>query len=328
MEASVKYVIVVNPQANQVRKNPDMIREILNRFTRYAQIIQSSTVDLLHRELSKIRLEADFSKVTLCIVGGDGTFKQMLDWVIDLPEMERPILMPVGGGQFNFMTRHVGFTSGNPIRNLSKLFRYQKSFEPRIWQPVAVHDSLSNSRHHGAVVANGIVCEFTELYERDGKGDMAGVTRLVGAVILGQLKTLVSDSRGYVNHTLGKLSVDQHTVAPSNEASIVIGAVNQFLPFCHPFREKIEADRCAVIAYWGSLTALALSIPPFWTGSISPLTDLNVCNTNADLIVLSTKDARMTIDGDFFHWPTPKDSNPERTFTIKRGPGVALLYRT
>ncbi len=322
----MKYVIVVNPQASQVRKNPDMIREILNRFMRHAQIVQSSTVSLLHHELSRIRHETDFSKVTLCIVGGDGTFKQLLDWVIDLPKSERPVLMPVGGGQFNFMTLHVGFRSGNPIRNLSKLFRHPRLCYARLWQPIAVHDSLTNTKHHGAVMANGVVSDFTELYEKNGKGNMIGVTRLVGSVVLAHAKTLLLGTRGHVNHTQGKLSIDHHAVAPDNEASIIVGAVDQFIPFCHPFHKKIETNRCAVIAYWGGLTALAASIPPFWTGSISPLTDLHTCNTNADCIRLNTKDDRMIIDGDFFRWPTPKDSKPNRTFTITRGPEVTLLF--
>ncbi len=322
----MKFIVVINPQANQVRRNPELIKTIVDQFARYAQIIHPQTIPALHDALLTIRRHTNFSQVVLCIVGGDGTCKQMIDWIIKLPEAERPILLLVGGGQFNFMTKHVGFTSGNPVRNLSRLFSRSDAFVVRRWRPIAVHDSLTNSTHHGAVMANGVVSDTIELYEKNGKGGMIDVMKLVAIVCSSHVQSMLGTAKSRVNHTKGLVLIDDLPITFRNQSTLFVGAVNHFLPLCHPFREPIEPNRCGTFAYWGELSPIAMSIPSLWTGTISPLTDRWTHNANADRITLITRDARMIIDGDFFSWPTPEGSKQDRTFTISRGPEISLLY--
>lgn len=323
----MEYIIVVNPQANRIRTNPLLLREILSRFHAYAaEIFYAKSIASLHARLNLYRGENDLSKATICIVGGDGTFKQILEWTIQLPIEEQPALMPVGGGQFNFMTRYVGFKSGDPIKNLSRLFSSESQTQQKCWRPIQVHDSFSETYRHGAVVANGVVTDTVEWYAQNGKGNYIHLISLITSVLVDYAKNVLMGKEGRVRQINGVLIADDTRIEANRFAGIAIGAVDEFIKTCRPFHKPILDDQCGTIAYWGHLGKLALATPAIWFGKKVPFIMPTMMNTNVKEIVFRTDEHKMVIDGDCFSWPKPKGEKPIRTFTFTRGPEITLLH--
>lgn len=323
----MEYIIVVNPQANRIRANPFLLRKILSQFhTRATEIFYAKSIASLHARLNLYRKENDLSNTTICIVGGDGTFKQILEWTIQLPIEERPALMPVGGGQFNFMTKYVGFKSGNPIKNLTRVFSPKTTLGKKSWRPIMIHDSYSDTKRYGAVIANGVVNDVVDWYNQNGKGDLRHVLQLISAVLIDYTKSSLLKKEGRVRLIEGELTVDGFKIPSKRFAGITVGAVDEFVTTCRPFHKPIEDNLCGVITYWGDLGKLALATPVIWFGKKVPFITKQMINTNVKTVILSTTDARMVIDGDYFTWPVPNGDNQIRTFTITRGPEITLLH--
>lgn len=321
----MNHVVIINPTASRVRANPSIHLRLSDATQNRATLIEPASVKELHEILDSLSQTTNLTETILYMVGGDGTFNTILNWMMSKPESSRPILVPIGGGQFNFMTKHIGLKSMDPAANLHSIFSKRLSLTKKHWRPISVHDSFTGKTKYGAVMANGVVNDAVRIYNNAGKGNMLNVTRMVGTIIADFVKSQTTGSICCVNPTLGQLVVDNERIHPHEFAGVIVSAVNEFIPLCRPFKDEITTDNMGTIAYWGKLSSLAVSVPLVWIGATSPLTKHSMLNTNAQHVTFKTRDASMLIDGDLLDWPT-QDSKPIRTFTFTRGSSIELLY--
>lgn len=319
------HLIVMNPFAKNLRKDRTLRTRLRSIVHRPSSIIEPQSVNELIHSLEALSLVRDLSRVTVYIVGGDGTFNQVLNWIMTQPKEKRPHLMPVGGGQFNFMTKFVGLKSTDPSVNLARIFsgRIETTIQP--WKPICIHDSVSNQTRYAAVAANGILCDAVEWYEEVGKGDMASVAKLVGAIIVDFGKNRLHGRHGRIKPTSGSVTIDSKNLGCDEYAAFMIGTVPEFLPNCRPFIVPPNLTTFSAMVYWGNLAALAASVPFVWNGWPSPLTDLHMFNDKAECVIVKTKDPRLLVDGDLLTWPESID-HPTRTLTITHGESIQLLH--
>lgn len=294
---------------------------------RRSKIIETQTVAGLIEALEQLaKSRKTLSNVTVYVVGGDGTFNQVLNWTLSQPIEKRPNLIPVGGGQFNFMCKFVGLKSTDPSKNLAEIFSGRIQLEAKSWRPVCVEDSLSGERRYGAVIGNGILCDFVEWYEEVGKGDLLDVLKLIAAVIADFGKNMIHGRHGRIKPISGSISIDGTSLSCTEYAAFMTATVPEFMPGCRPFLKTPNNDSFPMYAYWGNFAALAASVPMIWRGWASPLTDLHTFNDEAKHVEIKTKDPRILIDGDLIILPTPVGDHPKRTLTITYGPEIQLLH--
>jgi len=316
-----KHIIVMNPFARQLRHDKPLrarLRKLLHRSSIH---IEAQTVNELLETLKTLSQSQDLHNVRVFVVGGDGTFNQMMNWVANLPPDNQPSLVPVGGGQFNFMARYAGLGSTDPSENLSRIFSGEIELEDHLWRPIAIHDSQSDTTKYAAVVAGGVVSSFVKLYEQNGKGDLVDVVSLMVSATAGHISHLVKGIDTDVSHTLGNLLIDGTRLEP-NRFSYVFGAVREFMPSCTPFHHNNDQNKCNLIAYWGMLPILLLAAPKLWFGKPSIFTNNRIINTSCLKSILLTLDPNMMFDGDLYTWPDA--STTPRAFTFSRGPEIPL----
>jgi hypothetical protein len=322
----VDQIIVMNPFARHLRTDRTLRSRLIALMHRKSAIIEAQTVSGLIDTLEQLaKSHASLSNVTVYVVGGDGTFNQVLNWTLSQPTEKRPHLMPIGGGQFNFMCKFVGLKSTDPSKNLAEIFSGRIHLEAQPWRPVCAMDSLSGKKRYGAVVGNGALCDFLEWYEEGGKGDVVDVLKLTVSVIADFGKNIVQGKHGRLKPISGSVTMDDARLPCTEYISLMAASVPEFMPSCRPFWEQADAKTFTVYAYWGHMAALAASVPMIWKGWKSPFTDSRTFNGKAEVIRIETQDPRMLIDGDLHIWPTPKGKSPKRTITIVYGPEVQLL---
>ncbi|OGL97842.1 hypothetical protein A2318_03315 [Candidatus Uhrbacteria bacterium RIFOXYB2_FULL_45_11] len=322
----MNQIIVMNPFARHLRKDKTLRSRLLALVHRKTAIIETQTVQALIETLEQLSVtHTSLKNVAVYIIGGDGTFNQVLNWVMTLPQENRPLLMPVGGGQFNFMTKFVGLKSTDPSVNLAEIFSGRIHTETKSWRPVCVTDSYTHEKRYGAVIGNGILCDFVEWYEEMGKGDLLDVLKLIGIVISDFGKNMLRGRHGRIKPIQGTLFVDGVKLPCTEYAAIMAATVPEFMPTCKPFRAPTVPNAFSTYAYWGNFTPLALSVPFIWRGLKSPLTDPCAVNTNAQEIRIHTTDPRLLIDGDIHLWQSKKQPHA-RTLTFTHGPEIQLLH--
>lgn len=315
-----KNIFVINPFAKQVRTDKTLRARLKSLVYRETTLVEPTSVNQLIEILNS--QSKDLSHVTIYIVGGDGTFNQILNWIMTLPPKHRPSLMPVGGGQFNFMARYIGLKNRDPSINLVEVFSGRIDPKPELWRPVQIHDSYTNTNKYSAVVANGLVCSFVKWYEERGKGGVLDVLQLVVIAGTEYIGGMISGHESRISKTSGTISIDNKTLESSKFGGIVVGAVSEFMPTCKPFRSNLTPNTCGTIAYWGEIAVLPFASPTIWFGKSSILTEKHMFNGVSERIEFITSDAKMLLDGDLFEWDNP---NITRTFTFSRGPEVTLL---
>ena len=319
------HFIVMNPFARHVRQNKTLRAKIASLVGRKSAVIETHTTTDMLNALSSLAKVRSLHDVTVYAVGGDGTFNQVLNWSMAQPETSRPRLMPVGGGQFNFMAKHVGLSSTDPSVNLAKIFSGEIQLVPKSWKPIRVEDSHSGESCHAAVVGNGLLVDTVEWYEEMGKGDMMNVTKLIASMIADFAKHRVHGKYGRIKPTKGTVRVDGIDLPFNEFAAFMLGAVPKLLPGCAPFVETPNNKKFGTMIYWGGLSALAASVPMLWTGQSSPLTESSIFTKSAARVEITTQDPRLLIDGDLLRWPT-REPNVQRTLTATYGSPITLLY--
>ena len=117
----MNHIILVNPDASYLRKKPLLSRTIYLRYFQRAQVVVSRSESDLDQFLTALA-SANLGETAIYTVGGDGICNKILNWILSLPREHRPCLMPVGGGQFNFMAKFCGCKDANPLKNLGAVF--------------------------------------------------------------------------------------------------------------------------------------------------------------------------------------------------------------
>ena len=321
-------VIIVNPQAKRLRKNLRIRRKIQKLFAWWANIIDLDGITNMLSELD--RLLGEGCRISeIYVVGGDGTFNHILNWTLAQPQDLQPTLMSMGGGEFCYMTKLHGLSSKNPIRNL-KLIVSGKVCPTRVeWEPIKVHDSLTDKHKFGALVANGIVSDFLEWYDEVGKGNMLKVVWMIIVAVASVMIDAIRKWHGKLKRVRGQVKMDSFTVPTPVFVGFAAGAVRELLPFCRPFKGKTHKRNFNAIAYWGSFRQLAFAAPFAWFGKIAFWLRHRIKNQPTHALTVQTSDLRMVFDGDLFYWSTNGSGQPEeRTFTVTKGPTVNLLSLT
>jgi hypothetical protein len=317
-------VIVVNPHAKRLRANLRIKEKIHARFASYATIIDADDRHDVIGELNTLR-DRELIDV-IYVVGGDGTFSHILNWITELPVAEQPSLMCVGGGQFCYMCRFHGFRSKNPVKNLTQIFSAKLRLLQKEWQPLCVTDSLTQHRRHAAVIANGVVSDILKWYEDAGKGGILTILRIILMAILSITSDWLRRVIGRINLLHGTLSIGTSFIRPKAYAGVTFSAIPKLLASCRPFHGRRNPYQFYAIAYWGGLRRLALAAPFIWFGITPFWIKRFTFNNTVQRAVVETDDPRLLLDGDLFVLPgSGKHDRADRHLTITTGAPITIL---
>lgn len=325
-------VILVNPTAASLRARPDRIKRIRELCEGWAHVVVSASARDGKRQLEVLDRK---ERIQLIVVaGGDGTFHMALNWAMRQPADRRPALCSVGGGQFCYMMRFCGFRSRDPVKNI-EIVRRCASVREESWRPLVVHDSLTRSKRYGAVFGTGLLPDFIRWYNADGKGGIAKVTWLIvlAALSLAWRPRWMERAVPRFGQAFGQVTFDAFVVPRQEYTAVLVGAMNEFLPKCTPFRGQPSESQCYAAGYWGSLILLASGIVPLWFGRVAPWLASAMHNAPSNVVTITTREQTIMMDGDVIQPDDPSlngqgsHNPPVRTFTIMRASPIGMMRR-
>lgn len=292
----MRQILVLNSQAKQLQKKRKIRPNILRQFADHFHIIDEAQASRMIESLDQRQQHHAIESVY--IVGGDGTYNLVLNWVMQQPVNRRPSLVSVGGGEFCYMTGFHGFNSRNPVKNLTQIISGRVQLIKKKWAPVRMVDSATHTVRHAAVFANGIICDILEWYEHVGKGGLMSVARVVTGAILSVVSETIRRLSGRIKLLEGHMQLGDKVLAPKEYAGFTFAAVPELMTTCRPFRGTPCHPEFAAITYWGSLKRLAISTPFIWFGGMPPWLRDTIFNRPILQAVVTTTDSRLVIDGD------------------------------
>jgi hypothetical protein len=254
------------------------------------------------------------------VVGGDGTFNHLINWVLKIPAQQRPTLMSVGGGQFCFMTKHHKLKTTDPVTNLRDIFFNKIALTTKSWRPISIHDSKSNVTHYSAVIANGILSDLVKWYDETGKGNIVSVAKMITMAIMGVLIEPIRKWHGKLKMTRGTMLLDKFKVPQNEYAGFAACAVDELITLCKPFKGKLDNKSFYTLAYWGCFKKLALSTPFLYFGKVPFWSKKETFNQPVEELTIHTQDGDFIFDGDMYSY-----GMGQRKLTISRGPEIQLL---
>ncbi len=317
-------VIVVNPHAKRLRENDRIKRKIHEKFADRAHIIDADERHDVIFKLNELNVRGATIE-TIFIVGGDGTFSHILNWVTQFPIDAQPAIISVGGGQFCYMTRFHGLPSRDPVKNLTRIFEGKLRLRQEQWEPLCVTDSLTHERRYAAVVANGVVCDIVQWYEDVGKGGIFTVLRIILMAILSVMSNWIRRMVGRIHLLEGRLNLGSFRIKPKAYAGMALSMIPELLASCRPFKGRRNPYQFYAIAYWGGLRRLAIAAPFIWFGHAPFWTRRATFNDTVRDAQVETTDPRLLLDGDLFVWPgSTRQSRQPRVLTITAGHQIPI----
>lgn len=319
-------VIIVNRDAGGLKKNPRIRAQIHALFANQVQHIIDE--DQQHDVIDQLNaIEHPWSSMDrLYVVGGDGTFSHILNWIASFPSGERPRLMSVGGGQFCYMTRFHGLRSKNPVKNLRAIFAGRMKLKDEDWESLCITDSLTKQKRFAAVMATGVVSDLLQWYEQIGKGGILKVIRIILMAIVSVVSDRLRRRIDKIHLLTGQLTLGTTTQPSRAYAGVTFSTIPELLASCHPFRGQRYPHQFYAIAYWGGLRRLAMAAPLIWFGKTPFWTKDSTFNEPIGIARVETSDPRIVLDGDLYLWP---DSQPGkrvvRTITVTTGDSIPIL---
>lgn len=321
-------IIIVNPHAKRLRDNTHIRAQVHRLFDTQALIID---VDERHNVINALdALERTWTPDdSIYVVGGDGTFNDILNWIVSMPSINRPAFMSVGGGQFCYMTRFHGLHSKDPIRNLERILSGRLLLKRQTWEPLRVEDSLTRTVRHGAVIANGVISDIQQWYENVGKGGILQVIRLVLIAIASVAFDFIRRWHGRIKLTKGTLVLGTQIVKPKAFVGVTFSAIPELLSSCRPFKGRPNHYEFFAVAYWGGLKLLGMAAPFIWFGKMPFWIRRRIFNQPIRSAAIISTDARLVIDGDLHIWPdSTRDTQETRTVRVSTGESIELLCVT
>lgn len=264
----------------------------------------------------------------LFIVGGDGTFNLVLNWVFSLPKQLRPDLVPIGGGEICYMARYCGMQSRNPLVNLREVIEGPRSLVPLPWSPLSVHEAHTGWHRYTAVFATGVIHRFIAWYEETGKGSMPRVFWMLFIAVLSVLSDSLREWYGRIEGSRAEIVLDGCGIPSVQYVGLVASAVPRMIPFCRPFAGVAEGRAFYAIAFWGSFRLLACILPWIWGGWRPPFGNGVLHNQPTKQIEIKTSDPHVILDGDCVRLSVEGHrGQPGRTFCFKvtRAQAIQLL---
>lgn len=324
----MEHIVVMNPFARRLRTEKGLLaklRRIVGRSPAY--IIDAASPEAMLEMLERTQETHQLSSTMIIIVGGDGTYKQVYTWTCKLPESDRPCLLPIGGGQFNFMARHVGWKSADPALNLSHLYTDRVHISVIPWRGIQLHDSISDQMVYGAVIGNGVLCDGVQAYNDSGKGDLFSVMKMVIDLVTNFFANTFQGTEGNAKMVNpGLVYIDGKELLCNEHAAFMASVVAEFMPTCRPFHQNITSQQFMMMVYHGRLHHLVMSIPDLWFGRKSFYTKRHTFNGLGRLVRVEVKDPRLIVDGELIILHTPTGIDPMRTLTLSYGPTIRLAH--
>jgi len=322
-------VLVMNPNARRLKsyKKRDRIIELIRQSGQKFEIISVSGKQMMFNALKSA---CQIQTVTqIYVAGGDGTFRDVMDWLIK-QGMSRDIkLTYLGGGEFCYMRKFFHLPSSDPLKNLRKIFSGRLTPQQTRWRPIEVYDTKTQHRQYGSVFANGVVSDFLRWYEDKGKGNVLAVLWLLFSSVFCVLSERFRTWHGRLNITTGQITLDDYKQETRPYISLVVGAVPELMMWCRPFSGQIQQPhQTSNIVYWGSFLRLACSIPFIYFGKTPPWLHKEYFNGSVEHTILETVDVSISIDGDRLEWPQCDSTGrvvTEHRFEMKRGPDLQLI---
>ncbi len=326
-------VIVVNPVARQLRRNIALRGKIHTMFGHLATIIDVDSPSEVIDALTAISATQKIEEIYL--VGGDGTFNLVLNWVAVQPKPKQSVLMSVGGGQFCYMCRWHGFRSTNPLKNLRRVLLEGARSHRHEWRPLLIHDTATGNQTHAALVANGIISDIVEWYVSVGKGGFLTVVRIVIlaalSVVSERIRRTVNKiklSKGIVRLLDSRTLLFHRSIRDPEYAGIVLSAIPELLASCRPFRGTRKRNQFFAVFYQNGLRRLACAAPFVWFGKQPFWIASQTFNQPVKEAVIGTSDNRLLVDGELLRLSEGDDGSLWRTLTITAGDPIHLLRLT
>lgn len=262
---------------------------------------------------------------TIYVVGGDGTFNNVINWIASLPITDRPRLMSVGGRQFCYMAKFHGLKNKNPLKNLRAIFSGKIRLVEQPWRPVRIHDSASDTVRHAAVVADGVINDMSSWYESAGKGGALKVFALIVLAIASVMSEWFRRRLNRIHLTSGTFVLGARAFNRRSYAGVTVSAIPRLLSSCQPFRGRLNPRELYCVAYWGGLRRLAFAAPFIWFGKEPFWIRRLIFNEPVRTASITTSDARLVLDGDLFRWPGT-GAGREHTLTFSAGDDIPLWF--
>jgi len=321
-------VIVVNPLATRLRKNRRIRNQIHTQFDQCATIIDE---DATRRVLSVLDgLAARETIHRIFIVGGDGTFNDILNWIVQQPLREQPAMMSVGGGQFCYMARYHGFSSSDPIKNLKGLFDGSIATTIQPWRPLYVQNTTSGENFHAAVLANGVVSDVQKWYEANGKGGRLKVLWISCLAALSVSSQWLRRVIGRIKGASGTVSLDGKREGYTFYAGVVMSAIPELMASCRPFHGKATEKTFYTLTYWGGLMSLVFAAPFLWFGKTPFWVQSSIKNHPVLRAEFTTNDDELLVDGDLHRLVVNirEAKGPRHQVRVRSGSPLPLLMVT
>ncbi len=284
-------LILINQHAAHVRRNPELLAEV-QRLCQddWAKVLVSTSSDEAVTMLNALVPERRLTEIL--VLGGDGTFRIILDWVLGLPVAKRPALTPIGGGQFCYVARFAGYKNA-PVENLKKIHVEGDRRRRRMWCPLRIENMTAQTRTHAALLADGVVAQFVELYVENGKGGLFATVWQILSVIV---RAILGDT-GAFRHAHGEMCADAQAI-PSPRAASVLSAIPSPMPYSRPFHGECQIDEFHLLVWWNTLPRLAAAVPFIWFGSMSPWGRRTSYNAPVRMVTLVHNSECLSLDGD------------------------------
>src|SRR3989338_8035209 len=237
------------------------------------------------------------------VAGGDGTFRDVMNWLIKQGMYKDCKLTYLGGGEFCYMRKFFHLPSADPLKNLLQIFFGTLNSQHIFWRPVQVTDLATQHVQYCSVFANGVIYDIIRWYEEKGKGSVFKVLLIILSSIFCVLFERIRQWHGRLFSVRANIEMDGRKIPPQEYLSIVIAAVPEFMMWCRPFQKNAWFFQTFNLMYWGSFVKLACSIPwvyfgkcPYWLQGV-------YFNDVIRKTIIHTSDARVSMDGDTIDWP-------------------------
>lgn len=284
-------LVLINEHAAHVRRKPGLLADV-QRLCQdgWAEVRVSTSSD---EAVAMLNVLVSGSRLTeIFVLGGDGTFRIILDWVLGLPARKRPALTPIGGGQFCYVARFAGYAN-TPLENLKKIRAEGDRRKRCLWQPLRIENMTTETYTHAALLADGVVAQFVELYVENGKGGLFATVWQILSVIV---RAILGDT-GAFRHAHGEMHADAREI-PSPRAASVLSAIPSPMPYSRPFHGQCRMDEFHLLVWWNTLPRLAAAVPFIWFGSMSPWGRNTSLNTPVRMVTLVHNSECLSLDGD------------------------------
>ena len=321
-------VLVMNPNAKRLKcdKKRRQMMELIRQSGQEFEVIcvsgKQTMFDTLKRACETLTV------TEIYVAGGDGTFRDVMDWLIKQGMHQDIKLTYLGGGEFCYMRKFFHLPSPDPLKNLRQIFNGKLRSQETIWRPIEVYDAKTQHRQYCSVFANGIIFDFLRWYEDKGKGSVFAVLWLLFSSVICVLSERFRKWHGRLDTTTGQVTLDGRTQDTQQYMSLVVGAVPELMMWCRPFCGQVQPHQTSNILYWGSFLRLACSIPFIYFGKTPPWLDKEYVNESVEETILATVDVSLSMDGDTIEWPHTDLIGCEvieHCFEMKRGPELHLI---